>query len=146
MRYGIPAYRLPRDLLDKEIREILEMGIEFRPNQILGKDFHLDQLKNEGFDAVFLSVGAQLSRRITIEGSDLPDVLWGVDFLGGVAGGEDIHLKEKVIVIGGGNVAIDVALSAMRCGAKGVTMACLESRKEMPAHEWEIEGSSAERG
>ena len=144
MRYGIPAYRLPWDALDKEIQDILDLGIQFKPNQALGKNFTLDQLKEDGFDAVFLGVGAQLSRRITIEGSDLPDVLWGVDFLGKVAEGESIHLKEKIIVIGGGNVAIDVALSALRCGAKEVTMACLESREEMPAHEWEIEGALEE--
>jgi NADPH-dependent glutamate synthase beta subunit-like oxidoreductase len=144
MRYGIPSYRLPWDVLDKEIQEILDLGIEFKPGQTLGKDFTFDKLKDEGFDAVFLGIGAQLSRRITIEGSDLPDVLWGVDFLGQIAEGEEIKLKEKVIVIGGGNVAIDVALSALRCGAKEVTMACLESREEMPAYEWEIQGALEE--
>jgi NADPH-dependent glutamate synthase beta subunit-like oxidoreductase len=140
MRYGIPSYRLPKDILDKEINEILDLGVEFRPNQTLGRDVTLDQIKNDGFDAVFLGVGAQLSRRIPLEGSDLPDVLWGVDFLKQVAEGEDIHLKNRVIVVGGGNVAVDVALSAMRCGANDVTMVCLEGREEMPAHEWEIQG------
>ncbi|MBW2616624.1 MAG: FAD-dependent oxidoreductase [Deltaproteobacteria bacterium] len=140
MRYGIPDYRLPGKVLDQEIRDILALGIEFRPNQALGKDFTFDQLKNDGYEAVFLGVGAQLSRRIPLDGSDLPDVLWGVDFLGRIAEGEDIRLKDRVIVIGGGNVAVDVALSAMRCGAKEVTMACLETREEMPAHEWEVEG------
>lgn len=137
MRCGIPGYRLPHDTLDKEINDIVDLGIEFIPNQTLGKDLGLDQLRSDGFDAVFLGVGAQLSRRIPLEGSDLPSVLWGVDFLGQVAEGEDIHLKDRVIVIGGGNVAVDVALSAMRCGATNeVTMACLECREEMPAHEW----------
>ncbi len=140
MRYGIPSYRLPKDILDKEINEILDLGVEFRPNQTLGRDVTLDQIKNDGFDAVFLGVGAQLSRRIPLEGSDLPDVLWGVDFLRQVAEGEDIHLKNRIIVVGGGNVAVDVALSAMRCGANDVTMVCLEGREEMPAHEWEIQG------
>ncbi|MFH1293610.1 MAG: FAD-dependent oxidoreductase, partial [Pseudomonadota bacterium] len=140
MRYGIPSYRLPKDILDKEINEILDLGVEFRPNQTLGRNVTLDQIKNDGFDAVFLGVGAQLSRRIPLEGSDLPDVLWGVDFLRQVAEGEDIHLKNRVIVVGGGNVAVDVALSAMRCGANDVTMVCLEGREEMPAHEWEIQG------
>jgi len=144
MRYGIPAYRLPHDILDREIKDILDSGIEFRPNQSLGVDFTLDQLKSEGYEAVFLGVGAQLSRRIPLHGDDLPDVLWGVDFLGRVAEGEDVNLKEKVIVIGGGNVAVDVALSALRRGAKKVTIACLESREEMPAHQWEIEGAVAE--
>jgi len=144
MRYGIPAYRLPWDIIDMEIGEILDLGVAFRPNQTLGRDFTLDQLREEGFDAVFVGVGAQLSRRMAIEGSDLPDVHWGVDFLRQLAEGEDIFLKEKVTVIGGGNVAVDVALSALRCGAKEVTIACLESREEMPAHEWEIEGALEE--
>ena len=141
MRYGIPAYRLPKDILDKEIKDILDLGIEFKTNQNLGKDFTLDQLKVEEYDAVFLAVGAQLNRRIHLDGSDLADVLWGVDFLGRIAEGEDIRLKDRVIVIGGGNLAIDVALTAVRCGAREVTMACLESRREMPAHEWEIQGA-----
>ena len=140
MRYGIPSYRLPKDILDKEIKDILDLGIAFRPNQTLGKDITLEQIKNEGFDAVFLGVGAQLSRRIPLEGSDLPGVLWGVDFLRQVAEGQSIHLKDRVIVVGGGSLAVDAALSAMRCGANDVTMVCLEPREEMPAHEWEIQG------
>lgn len=140
MRYGIPSYRLPKDILDNEINEILDLGVEFRPNQTLGRDVTLDQIRNDGFDAVFLGVGAQMSPCIPLEGSDSPDVLWGADFLRQVAEGEDIHLKNRVIVVGGGNVAIDVALSAMRCGAKNVIMVCLEHREEMPAHEWEIQG------
>jgi len=140
MRYGIPAYRLPWEVLDKEIQEILNLGVEFKPNQVLGKDFTLNQLKEDGFGAMFLAVGAQLSRRISIEGSDLPDVLWGVDFLRQVAQKQPVQLKDRVIVIGGGNVAVDVAMTALRCGAKEITMACLESREEMPAHEWEIQG------
>jgi NADPH-dependent glutamate synthase beta subunit-like oxidoreductase/Pyruvate/2-oxoacid:ferredoxin oxidoreductase delta subunit len=138
MRYAIPDYRLPSQILDKEVQEILDLGIEFRPLQALGKDFTMAQLKENGYDAVFLGVGAQVSRRISIEGHDLPDVLWGIDFLKQVAE-EEYRCKDRIIVIGGGNVAVDVALSALRCGAKEVTMACLESREEMPAHEWEIQ-------
>jgi len=144
MRYGIPQYRLPWDILDREINDILDTGIELRTGETLGKDFDLNRLKNVGFDAIFLGLGAQLGRRIPIDGDDVPDVLWGVDFLAQVAEGEDIRLKERVIVTGGGNVAVDVALTALRCGAKDVTMACLEGRDEMPAHEWEIEGALAE--
>lgn len=144
MRYGVPAYRLPRNEVEKEIKNILDMGIEFRPNQKLGSDFTLSKLGDEGFDAVFLGIGAQLSRRIPLEGSELPDVLWGVDFLGQVAGGAEVPLKNRVIVIGGGNVAVDVALSAFRCGAKEVVMACLEAVEEMPAHSWEVEGALEE--
>jgi NADPH-dependent glutamate synthase beta subunit-like oxidoreductase len=144
MRYGIPDCRLPFEILEKEIKDVLALGIEFHPNQTLGKDFTLAQLRSDGYDAVFLGVGAQLSLRIPLDGSDLPDVLWGVDFLGRIAEGENIRLKDRVIVIGGGNVAVDAAISAMRCGAKQVNMACLESREEMPAHECEIERAVAE--
>lgn len=144
LRYGIPAYRLPRDVLDKEIKDILDLGIDFKPNKMLGKDFTLDGLKKEGFDAVFLGVGAQLSRSIPIEGSDKNDVLWGLDFLKKVAEGEGITLKDRVIVVGGGNVAVDVALTARRCGAREVAMVCLEAREEMPAHEREIKRAESE--
>jgi NADPH-dependent glutamate synthase beta subunit-like oxidoreductase/ferredoxin len=144
MRYGIPRYRLPDDLLDKEIGDILSLGIQFKPNQTLGKEVTFAQLKEEGYQAVFLGIGAQLSRRIPLEGSDSPDVLWGVDFLARVAEGEGVQLQGKVIVIGGGNVAVDVALTAKRCGAKEVTMICLETREEMPSHPWEIEGALKE--
>jgi len=140
MRYGIPSYRLPRDILDKEINEIMALGVEFRANQALGRDITLQQIRNNGFDAVFLAVGAQLSRRIPLKGSDLPDVFWGLEFLREISERTDIHLKSRVIVVGGGNVAVDVALSAMRCGAKDVTLVCLETREEMPACEWEIQG------
>ena len=144
MRYGIPEYRLPRPVLDKEIKEILDLGIEFRPNQSLGKDFSLDQLKDDGFDAVFLGLGARQSRRMPLAGCNTPDTLWGVEFLRQVAEGEEIKLKDSVVVIGGGNVAVDAALTALRCGATDVKMACLECLDEMPASPWEIEGAKAE--
>ena len=144
MRYGIPSYRLPKEVLDREISDILDIGIEFRGDETLGKDVDLDQLREAGFETVFLALGAQLSRRIAVEGTDLPGVLWGVDFLGQIAGKEEIRLKNRVIVIGGGNVAIDVALVALRYGAKEAMMVCLEGRDEMPAHEWEIDGAVAE--
>ena len=144
MRYGIPAFRLPHDILDKEIQDILSLGVELKSNQRLGADFSLDELTRDNYNAVFLAVGAPLSYRIVIEGSDLPDVFWGIDFLKQVAEETHTHLKDKVVVIGGGDVAVDAAQSAMRCGAKDVTMVCLESREEMPAHEWEIESALAE--
>ncbi|MFC1579839.1 FAD-dependent oxidoreductase [Thermodesulfobacteriota bacterium] len=144
MRYGIPDYRLPPGLLEREIGDILNLGIEMKTGYALGRDGTLEQLSNEGYDAVFLSTGAQMSRRIPLDGSDSPDILWGVDFLGKIAEGEAISLKDRVIVIGGGNVAVDVALSALRCGAGDVTMVCLEKREEMPAHEWEIKAAEKE--
>jgi len=115
LRYGIPRYRLPADVLEGEIKEILELGIDFKPNQSLGQDFSLDQLKNNGFDAVFLGVGAQQSRRISLKGCNTPDVLWGLEFLRQVAEGREIKLQESVVVIGGGNLAVDAALTALRC-------------------------------
>ncbi len=144
LRYGIPRYRLPADVLQGEIKEILELGIDFKPNQSLGKNFSLDQLKNLGFDAVFLGVGAQQSRRISLEGCHTSDVLWGLEFLREVAEGQKIKLPESVVVIGGGNVAVDAAHTALRCGAVDVKMACLEGLDEMPASTWKIESAKAE--
>jgi len=139
MRFGIPAHRLPQAILEKEINQILELGIELKTGQKLGKDFDLNQLKSQGYEAVFLALGAQLSRKIELEGADLEGVLWGLDFLSGVREGKEVSLKDKVLVVGGGNVAIDVALTDLRFGAKEVTLACLETREEMPANRWEVE-------
>jgi len=139
MRFGIPDYRLPQEAVEREIAQVLAVGIELQTGKKLGRDFHLDQLKAEGYEAVFLAVGAQLSRRIELEGAELDDVMWGVDFLYAVNEGKEVSLKDKVLVVGGGNVAIDVALTALRLGAKEVTLACLETREEMPANRWEIE-------
>jgi NADPH-dependent glutamate synthase beta subunit-like oxidoreductase len=138
MRYGIPSYRLPEDVLDKEIDRVLGIGIALVTGKELGKDLDLKALQDE-YDSVFLGTGLRESRRIELEGSDSGDVLWGVDFLSEVTEGKDIILKDRVLVVGGGNVAVDVALTALRKGAKEVTMACLESREEMPANDWEIE-------
>ena len=144
MRYGIPEYRLPRDILDREIKDILDLGIEFKPNQNLGNDVSLDQLKNNGYDAVFLGVGAQMSKRIPLEGCNVPAVMWGVEFLRKISEGEKVQLKDRVVVIGGGNVAVDVAMTALRCGATDVKMACLECLEEIPASLWKLEQAKAE--
>jgi len=144
LRYGIPFYRLPEDILDKEINLVLSAGIELNTNHKLGVDFEIDQLKDAGFEAIFVAVGAQASRRIELEGTDLPDVHWGVEFLAEVAEGNNIVVKDKLVVIGGGNVAVDVALTARRLGATHVALACLENREEMPANSWEIEQAQQE--
>ena len=144
MRYGIPFYRLPEDILDKEIDLVLSTGIELKTNQKLGIDYEIEQLKDDGFEAVFIAVGAQISRRIELYGADLPGVQWGVEFLSSVADGSDVAIKENVIVVGGGNVAVDVALTAIRLGAEKVALACLESLEEMPANPWEIEQAREE--
>ncbi|MGD2185450.1 MAG: FAD-dependent oxidoreductase [Desulfobacterales bacterium] len=144
MRYGIPEYRLPREILDKEINEILALGIDLKPGQVLGQDFTLAQLTNDGYDAVFLGVGAQNSCCIPLEGCNVPDVLWGVEFLRRVSAGQAIRLKDNVLVVGGGNVAVDAAMTALRCGAGHVKMACLECLDEMPASPWQLEKAKAE--
>jgi NADPH-dependent glutamate synthase beta subunit-like oxidoreductase len=144
LRYGIPRYRLPEAVLEKEINQLLATGIDLRTEHKLGADFGVEQLRASGFEAVFLAVGAQLSRRIELEGSGLEGVHWGVEFLSQVAEGRPPGVREKVAVIGGGNVAVDVALTALRLGAKKVSLACLEKREEMPANPWEIEQAQAE--
>jgi NADPH-dependent glutamate synthase beta subunit-like oxidoreductase len=133
MRYGIPEYRLPAEILDREINAILELGIDLKTGQTLGKDFTLDQLVSDGYDAVFLGIGAGHSRRIPLEGSDVPDVMGAVEFLRRAAAGEEVRLEDRVVVIGGGNVAVDAAMTALRCGATDVKMICLECLDEMPA-------------
>jgi len=137
MRYGIPNYRIPEERLDKDINDILEWGVTFKGDTTVGKDVSLDQLKTD-FDAIFVASGANGSSKINLEGSEKKGVLWGWDFLRDVGLGKTFDFGGDLIVIGGGNVAIDVALTAKRMGAKNVHLFCLEKREEMPAHEWEI--------
>lgn len=144
MRYGIPEYRLPAEILDVEIKEILDHGIDLKANQMLGKDFTLDQLLSDGYDAVFLGIGAQNSRRIPFDGCNVADVMGGIEFLRRVAEGVEVKLKDSVVVIGGGNIAVDVAMTALRCGAGAVKMVCLECLDEIPASPWALEAAKAE--
>ncbi len=143
MRYGIPQYRLPEGRLDKDIGDILEWGIIFNGNTAIGRDIAFSQIKKD-FDAVFVASGANGSIKIPLEGSEKKGVLWGWDFLRDVRSGMKFDFKGDVIVVGGGNVAIDVALTAKRMGAKKVQIVCLENRTEMPAHTWEIERAEEE--
>ncbi|RLB22586.1 MAG: 4Fe-4S ferredoxin, partial [Deltaproteobacteria bacterium] len=139
MAVGIPAYRLPRDILKLEIGIIEKMGVEIKTGITFGKDITLDSLKTDGYSAVFLATGLHLSRKLNVEGEELPGVLKGVDFLRDAALQKPVKLGKRVVVIGGGNVAIDVALSASRLGAEQVRLICLEKRDEMPAWDYEIE-------
>jgi NADPH-dependent glutamate synthase beta subunit-like oxidoreductase len=145
MRHGIPSYRLPADVVDKEIQEILDLGVVFQPGKTLGKDVRLEELKHNGFDAVFLALGARQSRRTVVDGCDNRNVLWGLEFLRNVAKGMDTDLKGRVLVIGGGKVAVDAALTAKRVGAERVMLACLESEEAMPAGDRET-ASAREEG
>ena len=144
MAVGIPEYRLPRDVLAAEIQVILDMGVEIRTNITFGSDITLESLKTDGYSAFFMATGLHKSRMLNVEGEDLPAVLQGVDFLRDVALGNKVALGKKLIVIGGGNVAIDVALCARRLGAEDISLVCLEKREEMPAWEYEIEDALEE--
>ena len=138
MAVGIPSYRLPRETLAAEIRIIRDMGVEIRTGVTFGEDVTLSGLWEEGYKSVFVATGLHLSRGLGVEGEDLPGVLKGVDFLREAALEEPVSVGKKTIVIGGGNVAIDVAMTALRKGAEEVTLVCLEKRDEMPAWDYEI--------
>src|SRR5512144_1020227 len=114
LRLGIPEYRLPRELIKLEINAILNLGVELKVGVRLGRDFLLSDLRREGFRSVFLAPGAQRSRDLDIPGVDLDGVLKGVDFLLNVNMGYRVELGRRVLVVGGGNVAVDVARSAVR--------------------------------
>ena len=139
MAVGIPEYRLPRDMLQREIDIIRDQGVEIKTGVTFGKDITFDSLKADGYSAVFMAIGLHKGRSLGIENEDAEGVLQGVDFLRETALGNDVPVGKDVLVIGGGNVAIDVALTAKRKGAENVTMVCLEKREEMPAWEHEIE-------
>ena len=140
LRYGIPAYRLPPDLLDQELEQIKVLGI---PIHTGAKVASLEQFRKD-YDAVFLGLGTQMSRLLPIEGAHQPFVLGGIDFLRAVRNGEPVRVGPRVVVIGGGNVAIDVALTALRQGAQHVDMTSLEKRRDMPASPQEIENAVGE--
>ena len=135
LRWGIPEYRLPEKVLDYEIELIRRKGVTFVFNCQMGKDISIDKLR-EDHDAVFIGVGLQKGTTLNVEGENFSGVVQGLDFLKAIKDGT-ADIKDSVFVIGGGNVAIDVALSAKRLGAQEVQMACLESWEEMPANEEE---------
>jgi len=142
MRYGIPEYRLPNELLDKEIDWILGLGIEVETETKLGEDISLQELR-EKHDAVFMGTGAWEPWMIPIDGIDLSGVMGGIDFLIDYNLGKDLDLGDKVVVIGCGNTAIDVARTAKRMG-KEVTIAYRRSEEQAPAHQDEIDEAKEE--
>jgi formate dehydrogenase (NADP+) beta subunit len=171
MVLGIPTYRLRREVVQAEIRAIVGLGVELRMEQRLGRDFSLSSLREDGFAAVFVAVGAMRSRDLQVPGAELDGVLKAVDFLINANGGYRVDLGDHVVVIGGGNVALDVARTALRgsaddtgaaepsgadtaafdvarmavrMGARDVRVVSLEARDEMPAHEYEIEEAEVE--
>jgi NADPH-dependent glutamate synthase beta subunit-like oxidoreductase/ferredoxin len=147
MRDGIPRYRLSRDVLDADIDEILELGIELRTGVEVGKDIQLDELR-ASHDAVFVAAGARRAKELRCDGVELPDVEGGLELLKavGLDGGAELpdFGGERVVVIGGGDVAIDVARTALRLGSGEVHLYCLEGRGEMPAHAREVDEAERE--
>ncbi len=136
---GVPSYRLPRDVLSTEINGLVDMGLDLRVGIEIGKDVPIDHLLGE-FDAVLIAGGLQTSRIIPVPGHDADGVRGALDFLKDANWKGDAGVKGKrVLVIGGGNVAVDVARCALRTGATEVRLACLEGDDEMPCHPWEIE-------
>ena len=139
LRYGIPDYRLPQEALDGEIKRITDLGVQILADTPVSD---LDALQAQ-FDAVFLSVGAHLAPGLRVEGEDLPGVYSAIDFLRRVNSGERPDVGQKVLVVGGGNTAVDAARCSLRLGAE-VTIAYRRSRTEMPAYAFEVDEAEAE--
>ena len=140
IRYGIPEYRLPDRVLDWEIQGILDMGIEVNLNQRLGRDFTLQSIREEGYDAIFLGIGAWKDLALRIDGENLKGCYKAIEFLSSVAGSADkkVPVGKSAAVVGGGNSAIDCVRTLMRLGVKDVYILYRRTRKEMPANEVEI--------
>jgi len=140
LRWGIPEYRLPRQVLDKEIKYIQSAGVEINTGTRVES---IDKLLEEGYDGVIAAVGTQRGQKLPIPGADSPGVLVGLDFLKSINTGEKVNIGKNVLVLGGGNVAFDCARAARRLGAQ-VKMACLESRETMPTSDDEIQQGEEE--
>ncbi|MCX6137793.1 MAG: molybdopterin-dependent oxidoreductase [Ignavibacteriales bacterium] len=144
LRYGIPEYRLPKEVLDKEIGWITSFGVEVKTNISLGKDFTIDDLFAQGFKSVFVALGAQVGKPMQVENEYVPGVLTGVDFLRQVQLKTNPPVGGRVVVVGGGNTAVDAARTSLRLGAKEVILLYRRTRSEMPANIVEIEAAEHE--
>jgi heterodisulfide reductase subunit A-like polyferredoxin len=144
MRIGIPEYRLPTDIIERDIQNILDYGIDVKLNSHIQGQDDIEAMFKEKFEAVFLSVGSHKSLRMGIEGEDSENALSGIGFLRDVRLGKTKSVKKNVIVIGGGNVAMDCARTALRLGGENVSVVCLEGRDKMPAYSWEIDWAEEE--
>ena len=146
MMVGVPGYRLPREVIDREVAMLKDLGVEFRFNTRFGKDTDTDKLRKEGFDAFFISIGAHGFLRLGIPGeSDYPQVFDAIELLKRVALGERQVPGNRVLVIGGGNVAIDAARTCLRLGCEEVSLLYRRTRSEMPADSEEV-GQAEEEG
>jgi heterodisulfide reductase subunit A-like polyferredoxin len=138
LMYGIPSYRLPKDILDQEIKRITDLGVEIKTGVTFGKDVTQESLTEEGYKAILMAIGAWESRTLQMEGENLPGVIQALDLLKDLNLGKKPKLSGKVAIVGGGNVAIDAARSSLRLGAEEVTILYRRSRTEMPAFEEDI--------
>ncbi len=143
LRYGIPAYRLPREILDREIQRILDLGVELRLNCAVGKDISYEDLRKE-YAAIFVGIGAHKGKLLGIEGEDAPNVISGQEFLNLVNSGRPPDVGDKVLVVGGGDTAIDAARVSKRLGAAEVTIVYRRTIAEMPAIKEEVEEAQKE--
>ncbi len=141
MRTAIPAYRLPRDILDKEIKDITDLGVEIKCNNPISKP---DELLEKGYDAIFLAIGTNESMSMGLEGEDSSKVLNGLEVLFDINLGNKIELGKEIAVVGGGNVAMDVARCALRVGVEKVHIIYRRSKEQMPATEEEIDETMSE--
>lgn len=144
LTHGIPSFRLEKDVVEAEIDVLREMGVIFQCGIEVGKDITLDELRSQGFQAFYIAIGCQGGRKTGVSGEDAKGVMAGVEFLHQVNTDSSTKLEGRTVVVGGGNVAIDVARSAVRAGSEQVSLYCLESRAEMPAAEDEVEEAIAE--
>jgi len=141
---GIPEYRLPRNVIHRETELIQQQGVEIRYNTRLGRDVQYEDLEKEGFEATFVGIGAHVGRPLGIPGEDLPGAMDAIVFLRRVALGEKVDIGDSVLVLGGGNSAMDAARTSVRLGAKKVQVVYRRTRNEMPANVWEIEEAEEE--
>lgn len=144
LTYGIPSYKLEKDVVDAEIEVLRQMGVEIKCGVEIGKDITLDSLRAEGYKAFYVAIGCQGGRKAGIPGEDADGVLTAVSLLHTVAEDESYKVNGRAVVIGGGNVAIDAARTSVRCGAESVEMYCLEPEGKMPASDEEIAEAKAE--
>jgi formate dehydrogenase major subunit len=144
LRYGIPEYRLPKAVLDKEIDWILNLGVTLETSKTLGKDFTIDGLFEQGFKSVYVALGAQVGKPMQVENEAVEGVVSGVDFLRGVQMQTAPAIKGRVVVVGGGNTALDAARTALRLGADEVILLYRRTRNEMPANPLEIAATEEE--
>ena len=140
---GIPSYRLPRGILSREADIIKKVGVEIKLNTRMGRDITLEQLSSQGFKAIFIATGAHLGRELGIK-AEKEGLIDGVEFLRNVNLGKRLEAKDRVIIIGGGNVAVDCARTCLRLGFKDVTIVYRRSRAEMPGTKEEIEEAEGE--